>query len=187
MDFNRLSMDLTVALEESRRIASKAGLGYIQAKQLLLALLDPKGALGRTASKVSLDAAAAYRAIEGLPDGADAVKAEPGRQPVAGRSLRDLLDRATAIADKKGANTIGPLEVALAAVTSDQTNLGPALRNAGWTEDRLGAALNSAEVMQPSEERSAPADGASVLAKFTKLASGPASQATIPATSSGRP
>ena len=167
MDLNRLSMDLSAGLEEARRLAAKAGHAYIQGKHLLLALLDPKGPLGRTAAKLSLNAEAAYRAIEATPDGADAVKADPGRQPVAGRSLRDLLDRATAVADKKGAHTIGPIEVALAAVSSDQANLGPALRNAGWTEDKLMAALNSPEVMQPAEE-SKGAEGGSVLAKFTR-------------------
>ncbi len=167
MDLNRLSMDLTAALEESRRIATKAGQAYIQAKHLLIALLDPKGALGRTAAKVGLDAAGALRRVEAVPDGADAVKADPGRQPVAGRTLRDLLDRATAAADQKGSHTVGPLEVALAAVTSDQANLGPALRDAGWTEEKLAAALKSPEVMQPTEEKSAEAGG-SVLAKFTR-------------------
>src|SRR5262245_17763096 len=141
MDLNRLSMDLSAALEDSRRIAAKAGMAYIQGRHLLMALLEPKGALGRTAGKLGLDAAAALKRIEGLPDGADAVKADPGRQPVAGRTLRDLLDRATAVADKRGSHTIGPLEVALGAIGSDQGNLGPALRDTGWTEDKLTAAL----------------------------------------------
>jgi ATP-dependent Clp protease ATP-binding subunit ClpB len=168
MDFNRLSLDLTAALEESRRVAAKAGVGYIQAKHLLLALLDPKGALGRTAGKIGLDAGKAAQRIAALPDGPDSVKLEPGRQPVAGRTLRDLLDRATGLADKSGARTIGPLEVVLAAVTSDQGDLGPALRDAGWSEDKLAAALRSPEVMQPAEEKSTPEDGQSVLAKFTR-------------------
>ncbi|MEO8451209.1 MAG: AAA family ATPase, partial [Gemmatimonadota bacterium] len=167
MDLNRLSMDLSAALEESQRIAAKAGLAYIQGKHLLLALLDPKGSLGRTGAKLGLDAAKAYQRVEAAPDGPDSVKAEPGRKPVAGRSLRDLFDRATAVADKKGAHTIGPLEVALAAVSSDQGSLGPALRDAGWTADKLAAALDSPTVMQPAEEQKAEAGG-SVLAKYTK-------------------
>ena len=167
MDLNRLSMDLSAALEESQRIAAKAGLAYIQGKHLLLALLDPKGSLGKTAGKLGLDAAKAYQRVESAPDGPDGAKAEPGRKPVAGRTLRDLFDRATAVADKKGAHTIGPLEVALAAVTSDQGNLGPALRDAGWTADKLTAALDSPVVMQPAEEEKA-AEGGSVLAKYTK-------------------
>ncbi len=167
MDFNRLSMDLTAALEESRRVAGRAGLAYIQAKHLLIALLEPQGALGRTAAKLQLDAAAALRAVTAVADGSDAVKADGARQPVAGRSLRDLLDRATARADAKGVRTIGPLEVVAAAADSDQGNLGPALRDAGWTADKLTAAMASPEVMQPAEERAGD-DGGSVLAKFTR-------------------
>ncbi len=167
MDLNRLSMDLTAALEESRRLAAKAGLAYIQGNHLLIALLQPTGSLGRTASKVGLNAAAALKRIEELPPGADSVKAEPGRQPVAGRTLRDLLDRATAAADKRGSHTVGPLEVILGALGSEQAHLGPALRDAGWTEDKVTAALKSPEVMQPAEEKSAVAEG-NVLAKFTR-------------------
>ncbi len=167
MDFNRLSMDLTAALEESRRVAGRAGLAYIQAKHLLIALLEPQGALGRTAAKLQLDAAAALRAVTAVADGSDAVKADGARQPVAGRSLRDLLDRATARADAKGVRTIGPLEVVAVAIDSDQGNLGPALRDAGWTADKLTAAMASPEVMQPAEERAGD-DGGSVLAKFTR-------------------
>lgn len=167
MELNRLSMDLTAALEESRRLAARTGQAYIQAKHLLITLLDPKGTLGKVGAKLGLDPEAARRRIEALPDGADVVKAEPGRLPVAGRSLRDLLDRATAVADKQGVHTIGPLEVVLAAVTSDQGNLGPALRDAGWTADKLTAALRSEEVMQPSTPEETP-DGGSVLAKFTR-------------------
>ncbi|MBX3145454.1 MAG: AAA family ATPase [Gemmatimonadales bacterium] len=167
MDFNRLSMDLTAALEESRRVASRAGLAYIQAKHLLMALLEPQGALGRTAAKLQLDAAGALRAVTAVADGTDAVKADPGRQPVAGRSLRDLLDRATARADAKGVRTIGPFEVVAAAIESDQGNLGPALRDAGWTADKVNAAMASPEVMQPAEERAGD-EGGSVLGKFTR-------------------
>jgi ATP-dependent Clp protease ATP-binding subunit ClpB len=166
MDFNRLSMDLTAALEESRRLATRSGLGYIQAKHLLLTLLAPGGALHRLAPSVKLDAAGAHRAVEGLPDGTDSTRLEPGRQAVAGRSLRDLLDRAAAAADKHGVHVVGPLDVALGAVGSDADRIGQALRDAGWSVDRVSAARQSPEVNQPVEE--AADAGGSQLARFTR-------------------
>ncbi|MGE3618765.1 MAG: ATP-dependent Clp protease ATP-binding subunit, partial [Gemmatimonadales bacterium] len=167
MDYSRLSMDLGAALEEARRLAARAGLGYIQSRHLLLALLAPDGALGRVAGRLGLDAGGALRRIEGLPNDGDAVKLEPGRQPIAGRSLRDLMDRAAAVADRRNSRTVGPVEVALGAVTADQGNLGPALRDAGWTAEKLESAQHSPEVMQPAEERAADSPEG-MLAKFTR-------------------
>ncbi len=167
MDLNRLSMDLTAALEEARRLAARQGVAYIQGKHLVLALLAPGGALGRVGTKLGLDPAAAFKAVEGIPDGPDQVKADPGRQPVAGRTLRDLMDRATQVANERKTNTIGPIELALAAVASDQGNLRTALVNAGWTPEKLTAALDSPEVMKPAEEKPGEAGG-SMLARFTR-------------------
>ncbi|MGE0442943.1 MAG: Clp protease N-terminal domain-containing protein, partial [Gemmatimonadales bacterium] len=73
MDYSRLSMDLGAALEEARRLAARAGLGYIQSRHPLLALLAPDGALGRVAGRLGLDAGGALRRIEGLPNDGDAV------------------------------------------------------------------------------------------------------------------
>ncbi|MEZ4586571.1 MAG: AAA family ATPase [Gemmatimonadales bacterium] len=166
MDLNRLSMDLSAALEASRRLAAREGVAYIQARHLLLALLDPEGALGRVAGKLSLDAGRAAERIKGLPAGPDGVKLEPGRQPVAARSLRDLLDRATATADQAGSRTVGPLEVALAATGFEQGEIGPALRDTGWSAEALERARTSPEVMQPAVE--AAGEGGSTLERFTR-------------------
>ncbi|MGE0555377.1 MAG: ATP-dependent Clp protease ATP-binding subunit [Gemmatimonadales bacterium] len=166
MDLNRLSMDLSAALEASRRLAAREGVAYIQARHLLLALLDPEGALGRVAGKLALDAGRAAERIKALPAGPDGVKLEPGRQPVAARSLRDLLDRATAVADQAGSRTVGPLEAALAATGFEQGEIGPALRDTGWTAEALERARTSAEVMQPAAETVD--GGGSTLERFTR-------------------
>ncbi|MEO6209302.1 MAG: AAA family ATPase [Gemmatimonadaceae bacterium] len=165
MDLSRLAMDLSAALESARRVAARAGSGYIHSRHLMQVLLDKGGALQHVAAQVKLDAAAALAAVERTPDERDATKLEPGRQPIAGRSLRDLLDRAFAVADKRGSSTVGALEVALAATDSRSGDLATALKDAGWTAESIGAALDNPAVMQPAEETSADA-GASQLAKF---------------------
>ncbi len=133
-----------------------------------MALLDPKGALGRTAGKLGLDAAGGSSPGRGSPRWGRC-RQSGARAPARGRPnlALDLLDRATAAADQKGSHTVGRSEVALAAASSDQANIGPALRDAGWTVDKLTAALRSPEVMQPTEEKAAEAGG-SVLAKYTR-------------------
>jgi ATP-dependent Clp protease ATP-binding subunit ClpB len=166
MDLSRLAMDLSAAIESARRVAARAGSGYIHSKHLMQALLAQGGALQHIAAQVKLDAAAALAAVERCPDDRDAAKLEPGRQPIAGRSLRDLLDRAFAAADARGSHTVGALEVALAATDSRAGDLAVALKDAGWTADTIGRALDSPAVMQPAEEHATDA-GASQLAKFS--------------------
>ena len=127
MDLNRLSMDLTAALEESRRVASRGGAAYIRPRHLLSVMLDTNGALARLAPPLGLDAEMARRFVDGVTDTENEGKLVPGQQPIASRALRDLLDRAIALVDKRGAHTVGPLDVALAATESPGLPVGRAL------------------------------------------------------------
>ena len=172
MDLSRLTVDLTAAIEEAQRIAARAGAGYIKPKHLLGALLAPNGTLGKIASSLSLDAAMARRFVEALPDPGNE-GAVAGRQAIASGALRDLMERAFQLTERRGARTVGAIEVALAAVSSPGIPVGTALRDAGWTIDALERALESPEVMKPepvSEQggEAPPEPQGSQLAKFTK-------------------
>ncbi|MGE5090904.1 MAG: ATP-dependent Clp protease ATP-binding subunit [Bacillota bacterium] len=170
MDLNRLSMDLTAALEESRRVASRGGAAYIRPRHLLSVMLDRNGALARLAPPLGLDAEMARRFVDGVTDAENEGKLVPGQQPIASRALRDLLDRAIALVDKRGAHTVGPLDVALAATESPGLPVGRALLDAGWSPERLGKAVESPTVNQPAEESAAPAAAAqgSQLERFCR-------------------
>ncbi len=172
MDLSRLTVDLTAAIEEAQRIAARAGAGYIKPKHLLGALLAPNGTLGKIAPSLSLDAAMARRFVEALPDPGNE-GAVAGRQAIASGALRDLMERAFQLTERRGARTVGAIEVALAAVSSPGIPVGTALRDAGWTVDALERALESPEVMKPapvSEQggEAPPEPQGSQLAKFTK-------------------
>ncbi|MHC5066312.1 MAG: AAA family ATPase, partial [Planctomycetota bacterium] len=154
MDLNRLSMELTAGLEGSRERARKAGSAYIQPKHLLAALLEPSAALARCADAMGIDAPASLRAVEASPDEAE-VSLEPGRQPIAGRALRNLFDRAFAVGDRHGSHVVGPLELAESALDSRSGAIAEALRDAGWEQEKLEAVRESEEVMQPADEEAA--------------------------------
>jgi ATP-dependent Clp protease ATP-binding subunit ClpB len=168
MDLNRLSMDLAAALEEARRLATRAGAGYIKPKHLFAALLDKGGALERIAGPASLDAGMAARFIEQLPDPGNEGSLEPGRAPIASRALRDLLDRAFAAADKRGTSTVGPIEVALAAVDAPGLQIGQALRDAGWTVEKLTKLTEDPRIVQPASEEQAPVARGTALATYSR-------------------
>jgi len=165
MDLARLAMDLTGALELARTHAQRRGLAYIQPKHLFDVMLDADGALRRVAPTIRLDADRALQAVRAVPDEADAVRGDPGRQPIAGRALRDLFDRAFAVTDKRGSHTVGILETTLAALDERAGALATALQNAGWTREAVGAALDSGEIMQPTEE---PVPAGGQLERFSR-------------------
>jgi ATP-dependent Clp protease ATP-binding subunit ClpB len=173
MDLNRLSMDLAAALEGARGAAARAGSAYIQPAHLLTTLLDTGGALAHLAPRLGLDAAAARTAVE-RASGTDAVRLEPGRQPIAGRALRDLLDAAFSLADRRGGHTVGSLEVAHAAATGP---LASPLRDSGWTADRIAAALDSPEVMQPADGDTTPTGA---LKRFSRDLTAAAREGRLP-------
>ena len=92
MDLSRLAMDLSAAIESARRVAARAGSGYIHSKHLMQVLLDKGGALQHVAAQVHLDAAAALAAVERTPDERDCDEARAGasadRRTLAARSAR---------------------------------------------------------------------------------------------------
>ena len=145
MQLERLSPDLAAALEDARRRAERRGSGYIQPKHLLLALLDDGGALERALGPLGLRVAIAFDAVSRVADPPGA-RLEPGRQPLAGRALRDLLDAAERASDQRGYREVGPGVVLMAAArgTGGEVVLGHALRDAGFTVDRIRAALDEA-------------------------------------------
>ncbi len=161
MDLSRLTLDLSAAIEDAQRLATRAGAAYIKPKHLFSALLSPNGTLGRTAKSLNADAAMALRFVEDLPDPGNEGTLVAGRQPIASGALRDLLERAFQLTERRGGKTIGAIEMALAAVSSPGLPVGRALLDAGWTADLLERGLDSPEVMKPvpAAPGEAPADG----------------------------
>jgi len=132
-------------------------------------MLAPQGALGRIAGSLGLDAAMAYRYVDGVTDAENEGLLTPGQQPIASRALRDLLDRAIAVVDKRGSHTVTPMDVALAATESGGLAVGRALLDAGWSPERLGTAAESPEITQPATDApAAPAQDGSQLARFCR-------------------
>ncbi len=166
MDLNRLAIDLSAGLEGARKHARDVRAAYIGPRHLLMALLQPKGALARMAATLEVDAARALDTVRALPAVADQIRLEPGRQPIAGRALRDLMDRSFAITDQGGGHTVGVMEVVLAAIEGGDDGLGAALRDSGFTRDVVRAALDSDVVMQPADE--SPGASGSELERFSR-------------------
>jgi ATP-dependent Clp protease ATP-binding subunit ClpB len=170
VDLNRLSLDLSAALESAQLLARQERAAFIKPRHLFLALLAPEGALARVAPVAGLDAGMASRFLADLGDAGNAGSLEAGRHPIASRALRDLMDRAFAVAARRSQHTVGVLEVSLAAVESPGLPVGRALLDAGWSVERVTRALESPEIMQPAAARDDATTQASgsVLERFTR-------------------
>jgi len=149
MDLSRLTLELSAAIEDAQRVAARAGAAYIKPKHLLAVLLAPSGSLGRVAASLGADAAMALRFVEDLPDPGNEGVLAAGRHPLASGALRDLLARAFAVTERRGASVVGPVELAMAAVMTPATQVGRALHDAGWSLDVLERGLESVEIMSP--------------------------------------
>lgn len=169
----RLSLDLSVGLEDSRRFAERARAGYIQPKHLLLSLLAEGGSLQQELGPRGFSCEAAQRAVGRTPEPAGA-RLEPGRQPIAGRALRDLLDRSVAAADRRGSEKIGPVDVVLAVMSGQDVELKRALADSGWEVERLRATVgevapSGAGASEPVPQRSnGPSSGGITLERFSR-------------------
>jgi ATP-dependent Clp protease ATP-binding subunit ClpA len=93
MELDRLSLELERALEDARHLAERRGSALITVYHLLYVLLDKGGALRPIAEKqgVRCDHLLDYLTTRASEDRSNR-KLEPGKRPIAGQAVRDMLD-----------------------------------------------------------------------------------------------
>src|SRR2546426_6978380 len=135
MDLDRLSMELERAIEEARHFAERRGEGLITVNHLLYAMLDKGGVLRSFAEKQGLpDHLLDFLTTRASEDGSGR-KLEAGKRPVAGKSLRDTLDKAFEVSAKRRSDVAEAMDFLAAVLESGEEALRNALREAGFTAD----------------------------------------------------
>src|SRR5436190_17708420 len=116
MDLDRLSLELERAIEDARHFAERRGEGLITVNHLLYAMLDKGGVLRSFAEKQGLraDHLLDFLTTRAAEDGSGR-KLEAGKRPVAGKSLRDTLDKAFEVSEKRRSDVVEAMDF-LAAV-----------------------------------------------------------------------
>jgi ATP-dependent Clp protease ATP-binding subunit ClpB len=164
MELDKLSLEFERALEDARHFAERRGEAFITPIHLLHVMLDSGGALAAMADKQNLDRARALDLLVAKALEERGVKLAPGKRPVAGRALRDLIDLAFEVSERRNSELVEPADFLTAALEGGEEGLRSALGDAGLQAEAVKKAAqaksNTGEVLG---KRS---DPASLLERF---------------------
>jgi ATP-dependent Clp protease ATP-binding subunit ClpB len=164
MELDKLSLEFERALEDARHFAERRGEAFITPVHLLHVMLDTGGVLAAMAEKQNLNRASLLDLLVAKASEGSAVKLAPGKRPIAGKALRDLIDVAFDVAERRYSELVEAADFLAAALESGEEGLRSALRGAGLQAEAVKKAAqaksNTGEVLG---KRS---DPASLLERF---------------------
>ena len=144
MELDRLSLELERSLEDARHLAERRGVALITVNHLLYVLLDKGGPLRAIAEKqgVRCDHLLDYLTTRAAEDPANR-KLEPGKRPIAGQVLREMLDKAFQVADARRSDMVESTDLLAALLDHADDGLRRNLREAGLTVESLRKSTES--------------------------------------------
>jgi ATP-dependent Clp protease ATP-binding subunit ClpB len=164
MELDKLSLEFERALEDARHFAERRGEAFISPIHLLHVMLDTGGALAAMADKQNLNRAHALDLLLAKASEERAVKLAPGKRPVAGRALRDLIDLAFEIAERRNSELVEPADFLTAALEGGEEGLRSMLRDAGMQAEAVKKAAQAKS--STGEVLGKRSDPASLLERF---------------------
>src|SRR5215831_17161632 len=164
MELDKLSLEFERALEDARHFAERRGEAFIMPIHLLHVMLDTGGALAAMADKQNLNRAHALDLLLAKASEARAVKLAPGKRPVAGKALRDLIDLAFEVAERRNSELVEPADFLTAALEGGEEGLRSMLRDAGMQAEALKKAAQAKS--STGEVLGKRSDPASLLERF---------------------
>src|SRR2546427_7487360 len=170
MELDKLSIELERSLQEARDFAEKRAEKHITPRHLLYVMLDHRVVLRALAERqgarpqLVLDQLSANSSYD---DGQ--TRLEPGERAIADTALRDQIDRAFQVAEKRRSQFVEAIDVVMAVLEDGDAGLRKLLRDAGFSLDAIRKGLESqanATQLLNIDQR-ATADG-SLLAKYSR-------------------
>lgn len=183
IDLNKLSDELEDALERARMLAEQRQQAYIEPAHILYVLLDKDSSLAATMERAGVACPALLESLAGQFNGHQQQRLDPGKRPVASRTLRALIEKSFGQMEARGAERVSPLDFVLAAMDSSDQELKSDLREAGVTrkvvekalEQRESAAAALGQSTRSPQDAATPGNASRVLERFgrdlTSLAS----------------
>jgi ATP-dependent Clp protease ATP-binding subunit ClpB len=151
MELDKLSLEFERALEDARHFAERRGEAFITPIHLLHVMLDTGGALAAMADKQNLDRGRALDLLVAKALEERGVKLAPGKRPVAGRALRDLIDLAFEVSARRNSELVEPADFLTAALEGGEEGLRSSLGDAGLQAEAVKKAAqaksNTGEVL----------------------------------------
>jgi ATP-dependent Clp protease ATP-binding subunit ClpB len=164
MELDKLSLEFERALEDARHFSERRGEAFISPIHLLHVMLDTGGALAAMADKQNLNRAHALDLLLAKASEERAVKLAPGKRPVAGRALRNLIDLAFEVAERRNSELVEPADFLTAALEGGEEGLRSTLRDAGMQAEAVKKAAQAKS--STGEVLGKRSDPASLLERF---------------------
>jgi ATP-dependent Clp protease ATP-binding subunit ClpB len=135
INLNKLSSELEDALERARLLAEKRQQALITPFHMLYVLLDTDRTLASMLDRSGVACEALLDTLTLKLNKLDGVqRLEPGKRPVASRSLRELIEKSFEKMEERGAEMAEPVDLLSAAVEFSEDQLKQELRTAGVTK-----------------------------------------------------
>jgi ATP-dependent Clp protease ATP-binding subunit ClpB len=164
MELDKLSLEFERALEDARHFAERRGEAFISPIHLLHVMLDTGGALAAMADKQNLDRARSLDLLVAKALEERGVKLAPGKRPVAGKGLRELIDLAFEVAERRNSELVEPADFLTAALEGGEDSLRSVLRDAGLQAEVVKKAAQAKS--SAGEVLGKRSDPASLLERF---------------------
>ncbi len=137
MELDRFSLEVEKALEDARHLAERRGDAFITPSHLFHVMLDGGGVLRALADKQGAQCGPLLdylttRAVEERVG-----KLEPGKRPIASKTLRDVIDDGFAVADRRGSKLVEPVDLLTAVLEGGDQKLRAALADAGLNTEAV--------------------------------------------------
>jgi ATP-dependent Clp protease ATP-binding subunit ClpB len=168
MELDRLSLELERALEDARHLAERRGNALITSNHLLYVLLDKGGALRPMAEKQGIRSDHMLDELtRRVAEDPSNRKLDPGKRPIAGQTLREMLDKAFQVADARRSDVVEAADFLTVLLDHGDEKLRRDLREAGFTVESLRKSTESraaaGEVLESKKQESR---AGSVLERF---------------------
>lgn len=148
MELDRLSVEFEKALDSARHFAERRGDAFITAGHLLYVLLEANGLLSSLVDRQDVNRQRLLDALTArLTDDKSAPRLSPGKRPIAGKALRDSIDQAFLLSERRNSEIVEPIDFLSAVLENGDEQLRSALGEAGLTSGVIKKAAKARESM----------------------------------------
>ena len=169
MELDRLSIDLERSLENARHFAERRGEGIITPHHLLYVMLDRGGPLRVLAEKQGLRCESTLDYLTTRASEERLKRLEPGKRPIAGKLLRDLIDKAFEVAERRQSDIVEPIDFFLTVLENGEETLRTTLRDAGFVTAAVRRSTESrAATSEVLDARRSETRAGSILERYSR-------------------
>ena len=146
LDIDKISPDLSDALERARLLAEERKQALITPFHLLYAILDDESPV---AALLENQGVACASLLDQLAEDLNKVRGQtpltPGKRASASKEVRELIQKSFEATDNRGAERAEPVDFVMAAVEFSESGLKQSLRRAGVTKQTVDKAVEARE------------------------------------------